>query len=102
MQQFGIIGSNSNDMLPFFQIYSSSATATHVRSVKGDFAIDKTLGRDVSIEISYQIPEPPLSFQIIYPNGTIIRPQIPVDQTTYVYAATNTLDVSINFYLNIL
>ena len=89
-------------MLPSFQIYSSSATATDVRSVKGDFAIDKTLGRDVSIEISYQIPEPPLSFQIIYPNGTIIRPQIPVDQTTYVYTVTDTLDVSISFCLNIL
>ena len=67
--------------------------------MKRDFAIDKTLGRDVSIEISYQIPEPPLSFQIIYPNGTIIRPQIPMDKTTYVYTATDTLDVRIKFYL---
>ena len=66
--------------------------------MKGNFAIDKTLGRDVSIEISYQIPEPPLSFQITYPNGSNIRPQIPVDQTTYVYTATDTLDVSIKLY----
>ena len=67
--------------------------------MKGNFAIDKTLGRDVSIEISYQIPEPPLSFEITYPNGSSIRPQIPLDQTTYVYMATDTLDVSIKYHL---
>ena len=85
-------------MLTFFQIYSSSVTAGDVKSVKGNFAIDKTLGRDVSIEISYQIPEPPLSFKITYPNGSNISPEIPKDQTTYVYTAADTLDVSIELY----
>ena len=66
--------------------------------MKGNFAIDKTLGRDVSIEISYQIPEPPLSFDITYPNGSNIRPQIPADQTTYVYTATEILDVNIKYH----
>ena len=69
-----------------FQIYSESFSNKDAGVVKGSFTIDKTLGRDVEIEITYKVPSTTtLSFRITYPNGTEIDPTIPKADKIYIY-----------------
>ena len=83
------------------QLYSESYSYTEANVVKGSFSIDKTLGRDVEIEISYKVPST-LSFQITYPNGTFIQPDVPVEDTTFIYKFGSTaLEVSLQQMYNV-
>ena len=65
-------------------------------SINGKFTIDKSLGRDVKIEIDHNVKEEvSLSFSITYPNGTHVTLSDEVQrQQTYIYKFESTLEVN--------
>ena len=65
-------------------------------SINGKFTIDKSLGRDVKIEIDHNVVEGvSLSLRITYPNGTHVTLSDDVQrQQTYIYKFESTLEVN--------
>ena len=66
-------------------------------SINGKFTIDKSLGRDVKIEIDHNVAKKvsSLSLSITYPNGTQVTLSDDFQrQQTYIYKFESTLEVN--------
>ena len=75
------------------QIYGHSFIGKEASSVSGNFTIDKSLGRDVKIEINYKEQSTPLSLHLEYPDGTKTKVDV-LNQPTFIYTFQSPLEVS--------